>query len=86
MVKILQFEDIKNKDKIMLERRLIKAVKAFIDFLSEIQQIEQNIEGKYQVLNAHIENNIRMKRLIEECGLSTDLSVRMMADNEPADK
>ena len=86
MGEILQFEDIKKKDKIIIERRLIKAGKAFIDFLSEIQQIEQNIEGKYQVLNAHFENNIRMKRLIEECGLSTDLSIRMMVNNEPSEK
>lgn len=85
MTTTIEFEDIKNKDKIVLEKRMLKAGKAFVDFLSELQKMEQNIQGKYQVLNLHIENNIIMKRLIEEFGLSTDLSVRMLINNEPAD-
>ena len=83
MGEILQFEDLKTKiqtsktkDKIELEKQMIKLAKEFIDCVSDLVLLGKNIKEGYQVFNTVFENQVRIKRFIEESGLSSDLSIR----------
>ena len=91
MDKIIPFEDLKTKikdsktkqknkielEKLELEKKIVELAKEFVDSISDLVILENDIKECYQIFNIVFENQVRVKKLMEECGLNADLSIRI---------